>query len=121
MSRALRLDFSGVLYHVTSRGDNRKTIYCDEDDFEIFLSVLNYVCKQYNWVIHAYSLMTNHYHLLVETPDANLSKGMRQLNCVFTQKINKKHPRVGQLLPGRYKSILVDKDAYLLEQSIYCS
>ena len=101
MSRPLRLEFSGALYHVTSRGDNRKTIYFEEDDFEIFLSVLNDVCKQYNWVIHAYCLMTNHYHLLVETPDANLSKGMRQLNGVFTQKINKKHHRVGHLFQGR--------------------
>jgi REP element-mobilizing transposase RayT len=119
MSRPLRLAFSGALYHVTSRGDNRKTIYCDEDDFDLFLSVLNDVCEQYNWVIHAYCLMTNHYHLLVETPDANLSKGMRQLNGVFTQKINKKHHRVGHLFQGRYKSILVDKDAYLLELCRY--
>lgn len=70
-------------------------------------------------MIHAYCLMNNHYHLLLETPDANLSKGMRQLNGVFTQAMNKKHHRVGHLFQGRYKVILVDKDAYLLELSRY--
>ena len=119
MSRPLRLEFSGALYHITSRGDNRKAIYFEETDFELFLSVLNDVCEQYNWVIHSYCLMTNHYHLLIETPDANLSKGIRQLNGVFSQKINKKHRRVGHLFQGRYKSILIDKDAYLLELCRY--
>ena len=114
MSRPLRLEFSGALYHVTSRGNERKAVYLEENDFEIFLNLLNTVCSRYNWVIHAYCLMDNHYHLLVETPDANLSKGMRQLNGVFTQSINRKHGRVGHLFQGRYKAILVDKDAYLL-------
>ena len=119
MSRPLRLEFSGALYHITSRGNERKNIYQDEDDFKSFLQILNDVCQRYNWVIHAYCLMTNHYHLLVETPDANLSKGMRQLNGVFTQTINRRHRRVGHLFQGRYKSILVDKDSYLLELSRY--
>ena len=119
MSRPLRLEFSGALYHVTSRGNERKVIYLEDSDFEIFLNLLNTVCSRYNWVIHAYCLMSNHYHLLVETPDANLSKGMRQLNGVYTQSINRKYNRVGHLLQGRYKAILVDKDAYLLELCRY--
>ena len=119
MSRPLRLEFSGALYHVTSRGNERKAIYLEDSDFEIFLNLLNTVCSRYNWVIHAYCLMDNHYHLLVETLDANLSKGMRQLNGVFTQSINRKHGRVGHLFQGRYKAILVDKDAYLLELCRY--
>ncbi len=119
MARPLRLEFSGALYHVTARGNERKSIYLEETDFELYLNVLSDVCTRYNWVIHAYCLMTNHYHLLIETPDANLSKGMRQLNGVYTQSINRKYKRVGHLFQGRYKAILVDKDAYLLELSRY--
>jgi putative transposase len=119
MSRPLRLEFPGALYHVTSRGNEKKAIYRQEDDFTLFLKILSDVCEQFNWVIHAYCLMTNHYHLLVETPDANLSNGMRQLNGVFTQSINRKHLRVGHLFQGRYKAILIDKDAYLLELCRY--
>ncbi|MFM4670713.1 transposase [Aeromonas media] len=104
---------------MTARGNERKAIYLDEADFELFLDTLDAVCYQHNWVIHAYCLMNNHYNLLLETPDANLSKGMRQLNGVFTQAMNKKHHRVGHLFQGRYKVILVDKDAYLLELSRY--
>jgi putative transposase len=119
MARPLRLEFAGALYHITSRGNERKAIYVDDTDFELFLTLLGKVCEQYNWLVHAYCLMTNHYHLLVETPDANLSKGMRQLNGTFTQAINRKHGRVGHLFQGRYKAILVDKDAYFLELSRY--
>ncbi|WP_413694103.1 transposase [Psychromonas sp. KJ10-2] len=115
----MRLEFAGALYYITSRGNERKIIYFDEDDFLLFLDILGGVCKQYNWVIHAYCLMNNHYHLLVETPDANLSKGMRQLNGVFTQSINRKHRRIGHLFQGRYKAILVDRDVYLLELCRY--
>ncbi len=119
MARPLRLEFAGALYHITSRGNERKPIYLDESDFEGFLKILGDVCERYNWVIHSFCLMTNHYHLLVETPDANLSKGMRQLNGVYTQWFNRKHRRVGHLFQGRYKAILVDKDAYLLELNRY--
>lgn len=119
MARPLRLEFAGALYHITSRGNERKSIYFDATDFELFLTQLGKVCERYNWVVHAYCLMSNHYHLLVETPDANLSKGMRQLNGTFTQAINRKYQRVGHLFQGRYKAILVDKDAYLLELSRY--
>lgn len=119
MSRPLRLEYAGALYHVTARGNERKPIYLEDDDFQLYLDVLGDVCNQYHWVIHAYCLMTNHYHLIIETPDANLSKGMRQLNGVYTQKFNRKYRRVGHLYQGRYKAILVEKDNYLLELSRY--
>ena len=119
MSRPLRLEFAGALYHVTSRGNERKAIYLDEADFRNFLELVGQVCERHNWVVHAYCLMTNHYHLLVETPDANLSLGMRQLNGVYTQLFNRSHKRVGHLIQGRYKAILVQKDSHLLEVSRY--
>ena len=91
MSRPLRLEFAGALYHITSRGNGRNLIYLQDDDFELFLQVSTDVCERYNWVVHAYCLMSNHYHLLVETPDANLSQGMHQLNGVFTQSMDRNH------------------------------
>ncbi len=119
MSRPLRLEFAGALYHVTSRGDRREDIYESDSDRQLFLKVLCEVCERYNWVCHAYCLMSNHYHLLIETPDANLSKGMRQLNGVYTQAFNRANDRVGHVFQGRYKSILVEKQSYLLELSRY--
>lgn len=119
MSRPLRLEYAGALYHVTARGNERKAIYWEEADFEMYLGVLAEVCKRFNWVIHSYCLMTNHYHLLVETLEGNLSQGMRQLNGVYTQRFNRKYQRVGHLYQGRYKAILVDKESYLLELARY--
>ncbi len=119
MARPLRLEFPGALYHITSRGDRREDIYDDDDDRLLFYGVLNEVYERYNWRIHAYCLMSNHYHLLVETPDANLSMGMRHLNGVYTQRFNAKQHRVGHVFQGRYKAILVQKDSYLLELSRY--
>lgn len=119
MARPLRLEFAGALYHVTSRGNRQEDIYELDADRENFLGVLADVCEVYNWVCHAYCLMDNHYHLLVETPDANLSKGMRQLNGRYTQKFNREHRRVGHVFQGRYKAILIDKNSYLLELSRY--
>jgi REP element-mobilizing transposase RayT len=119
MARPLRIEFPGALYHVTSRGDRREPIYEDDADREQFLATLAEVIERYNWLCHAYCLMTNHYHLLVETVDGNLSKGMRQLNGVFTQSSNRRHGRQGHLFQGRFKGILVDKDSYLLELSRY--
>jgi putative transposase len=119
MSRPIRIEFSGALYHVTSRGDRRESIYEDDQDRARFLEILAHVIEDYNWVCHAYCLMTNHYHLVIETPDANLSKGMRQLNGVFTQASNRRHGRTGHLFQGRYKAILVDADSYLLELTRY--
>lgn len=119
MARPIRIEFSGALYHVTSRGDRREAIYEDDADRAAFLQVLGDVVADFNWVVHAYCLMGNHYHLLIETPDANLSRGMRQLNGVYTQYSNRRHGRVGHLFQGRYKAILVDADSYLLELSRY--
>jgi len=119
MARPLRIEFAGALYHVTSRGDKKAAIYLDDDDREIFLNTLNEVRTRFNWVIHAYCLMDNHYHLLIETPDSNLSLGMRQLNGVYTQRFNRKHERVGHVYQGRFKAIIVEKDAYLLELARY--
>ncbi|MCB1909275.1 MAG: transposase [Rhodocyclaceae bacterium] len=119
MSRPLRLEFCGAVYHVTSRGDRREAIFEDDGDRESFLEILGRVITDFNWLCHAYCLMGNHYHLLIETPDGNLSKGMRQLNGVYTQASNRRHERSGHLFQGRYKAILVDADAYLLELSRY--
>lgn len=119
MTRPLRLEFAGALYHVTSRGDRHEDIYEVDKNRERFLSILGEVCDTYHWVTHSYCLMTNHYHLLIETPDANLSKGMRQLNGVYTQYFNRFHSRVGHVFQGRYKAILVDRNNYLLELTRY--
>lgn len=115
----LRIEFVGGLWRVTARVDGREDIYLSDADRRLFLAVLSGVVGRFNWTIHAYCLMSNHYHLLVETPDANLSKGMRQLNGVYTQAFNKSHHRVGHVFQGRYKAIVVEKDAYLLELARY--
>jgi REP element-mobilizing transposase RayT len=119
MARPLRLEFEGALYHVTSRGDRRENIYEDDGDRSSFLDILGEVCGRFNWICHAYCLMSNHYHLLIETPDANLSKGMRQLNGVYTQSFNRTHNRVGHVFQGRYKAIIADADSYLMELARY--
>jgi len=84
-----------------------------------FLETLEAVIRDFNWICHAYCLMTNHYHMVIETPDGNLSKGMRQLNGVYTRASNRRHGRSGHLFQGRYKAILVDGDSYLLELTRY--
>ncbi|TAN41957.1 MAG: addiction module toxin RelE [Nitrospirae bacterium] len=119
MARPLRIEIPGAVYHVTSRGNARETIFPDENDCSDFLDTLCSIVKRYSWILHAYCLMGNHYHLLVETTEGNLSKGMRQLNGVYTQRFNRRHQRVGHILQGRYKAILVDKDSYLLELCRY--
>ena len=119
MARPLRLEFPGALYHVTSRGNRRESIYQDDNDRQEFLALLGTVRERNNWCIHAYCLMTNHYHLVIETPEANLSEGMRQLNGVYTQRHNHRHNRVGHVFQGRYKAILVQKQSYLLELARY--
>lgn len=119
MSRPIRLEFGGALYHVTARGDRREAIFEDDADRTQFLELLGEVVERFNWCCYAYCLMSNHYHLLVATPDANLSKGMRQLNGVFTQWSNRRHQRSGHLFQGRFKAVLVDADSYLLELTRY--
>jgi putative transposase len=115
MARALRIEYPGALHHVTSRGNGRQKTFLNEADFMQFLLILKDVSERFNWVVYSYCLMSNHYHLLIETPEANLAKGMRQLNGVYTQKFNYFHKRVGHLFQGRYKSILVEKENYLGE------
>lgn len=119
MARPLRLEYSGAVYHITSRGNARADIFCDDADREIFLRVLAAVVERQAWRVYAYCLMGNHYHLLLETPEPNLSRGMRQLNGIYTQRINRRHGRVGHLLQGRFKSIIVERERYLLELSRY--
>lgn len=119
MARPLRLELAGGLYHVTSRGDRCEAIYTDDEDREKWLEILGNVCSRFNWRCHVYCLMDNHYHIVIETAEANLSKGMRQLNGVYTQYFNRQHNRVGHVYQGRYKGILVERDSYLLELSRY--
>jgi REP element-mobilizing transposase RayT len=119
MSRPLRPQYPGAIYHLTSRGNARQKIFLDNTDRELFLSTLSHVISRYGWLCHAYCLMENHYHLLIETPKANLSLGMRQLNGVYTQAFNRRRRRVGHLFQGRYKAILVQKEAHLLELCRY--
>jgi putative transposase len=119
MARPLRIEFPGGVYHVTSRGNARQAIFMDNEDRGGFLDVLSMVVERFKWLCHAYCLMENHYHLLIETPNANLSKGMRELNGVYTQGFNRRYRRVGHLFQGRYKAILVEKDNHLLSLCRY--
>ncbi len=119
MARPLRIEYPGAVYHVTSRGNEKKPVFKDDQDRENFLNTIQHVNKRYNWICHAYCLMTNHYHLMIETPDGNLSIGMRQINSVYTQLFNKRHGRTGHLFQGRYKAILIQKDSHLLEVCRY--
>ncbi|MEK6581810.1 MAG: transposase [Nitrospirota bacterium] len=119
MARPLRIEYDGAVYHVTSRGNERKNIFKDDEDRSLFLDTIKKVNEKHNWLCHAYCLMNNHYHLVIETPDGNLSKGMRQLNGVYTQAFNKRHDRVGHIFQGRYKAILVSKESHLLETCRY--
>ncbi len=119
MSRPLRLEFHGACYHITARGDRQEPIFESDGDRIVFLDLLGKEVLQQGWVLYAFCLMDNHYHLLLETLEPNLVQGMRRLNGVYTQAFNRRHNRVGHVLQGRYKSILVDKDSYLQELCRY--
>jgi REP element-mobilizing transposase RayT len=119
MARPIRIEFPGAIYHVTSRGNAKQTVFLTDLDRLAFLEIFSDVISKYNWLCHGYCLMDNHYHLLVETIDPTLSPGMRQLNGVYSQKFNRYHDRVGHVFQGRYKSILVEKNEYLLELCRY--
>ena len=119
MSRPLRLQFPGALYHVTSRGDRQGAIFLDHTDRQVWLSILEDVCDRHNFVVHGYCQMTNHYHIVVETVEANLTRGMQQLNGLYSQYFNRRHDIVGHVFQGRYKAILVQREAYLLELTRY--
>ena len=107
------------MYHVTSRGDRRGPIYRDHIDRQFWLEELGKVCSRFNFVVHAFCEMTNHYHLVVETVDGNLARGIRQLNGAYSQQFNRRHELVRHLFQGRYKAILVQKESYLLELARY--
>ena len=115
MTRPLRIEFPGAFYHLTGRGNARQDIYLTDDDRAEFLDLLASACDRYHWLCHAYCLMSNHYHLLVETDQPTLSKGMKHINGIYTQRFNRHHKRDGHLFQGRYKGILVESEAYLLE------
>ncbi len=119
MARPLRIELAGGLYHVTSRGDRRENIYVTDQDRLLWLQLFSDTCERFNWVCHAWCLMDNHYHIVIETMEANLARGMRHLNGVFTQTTNHLHQRVGHLFQGRYKAILVEKNSHLLELARY--
>lgn len=117
--RQLRIEYVGALYHVTSRGNAQKAIYLNDEDRKEFLKLLNLTCNRFNWYCHAYCLMDNHFHFLIETNTPTLSKGMKYLNGTYTQFFNRTHQRVGHVYQGRFKGILVEKESYLLELSRY--
>ncbi len=119
MARPIRIEYEGALYHVTARGNEKRKIYFTPTDNEKFLQYLTEAKKKYGILIHCYVLMTNHYHLIIETPEANLSKAMHYINGSYTSYINIKRKRSGHLFQGRYKAILVAKDSYLVELSRY--
>lgn len=119
MARSLRIEFPGAVYHVTSRGDRREPIFEDDEDRQSFLKVVAQATERFDAVILAYCLMDNHYHLVIHTRRGNLSRLMQQLNGVYTQMYNRRHSKVGHLFQGRFKGILVDENAYLLEVCRY--
>jgi putative transposase len=115
MSRPLRIEYPGAWYHVINRGRRSEKIFSEQKDYHRFIDLLKESCELWNVRIAAYCLMPNHYHLLIQTPDGNLSRCMRHINAVFTQRYNRAHGCDGQLFRGRFKSILIDCDAYLLQ------
>jgi len=119
MSRPLRLEFAGALYHVTARGDRREAIFEDDQDRHELLDVFGQALERFDGGCLAYCLMPNHYHFVLETRRANLSRLMRQVNGLYTQRCNRRHRTVGHLFQGRFKAILVDRDAYLMEVCRY--
>jgi len=119
MARPIRIEYGGAFYHVTARGNERKRIFFSISDYKKFKEYLREAQDKYGYMLHCYILMPNHYHLVLETPDGNLSKVMHYINGSFTNYVNRRKARSGHLFQGRYKAILVDKDNYLLELSRY--
>ncbi len=119
MSRPLRIEYPGAFYHATSRGNEQKDVFKSRRDREQFLTYLKSSTERYGAVIHAYCLMSNHYHLLLETPEGNLSQIMRHINGAYTTYFNVKRKRAGHLFQGRFKAILVEADEYAAELSRY--
>jgi len=119
VARQLRIEFEGAFYHVTSRGNQRERIFWDDRDREELNKIIRRTKERYKYLVHAYVLMDNHYHLLIETPHANIKQVMQNINTSYTVFVNRRHNRAGHLLQGRYKAFIVDKENYLLELSRY--
>lgn len=119
MTRALRIEYPGAYYHVTCRGNERRPIFKDDSDRLAFLDRLERSLEQYRVILHVYTLMDNHFHLVIETPRGNLSEFMRHFNVVYTGYFNRRHRRSGHLYQGRFKAILIEAESYLLELSRY--
>lgn len=108
MPRKLRLQYPGAIYHIMNRGDRRQSIFEDDEDRQGFLKALGQACEKTGWQVHAYCLMSNHFHLVVETPQANLVAGMKWLLGTYTIRFNRRHKEFGHVFSGRYKSLIVD-------------
>ena len=119
MARQLRIEYEGAFYHVTSRGNQKERIFWDDKDRDEFKRILKRTKERYGYLLHAYVLMDNHYHLLIETPYANLKQVMQNINTSYTVYTNRRHNRAGHLFQGRYKAFIVDKASYLLEVGRY--
>ncbi len=115
MSRPLRIEYPGAHYHVMTRGRGRQRIYRSPRDYQRFINLLSETCAMWGVRVHAYSLMPNHYHMVMETPGGNISRAMRHLDGVYTQRYNREHKTDGTLFRGRYKALLIEKDGYLLQ------
>ena len=121
MSRPLRIEYPDAWYHVMNRGRRREMIFADKNDYEMFVELLKDASDMWDVNIAAYCLMPNHYHLLLQTPAGNIARTMRHINGIYTQRYNRKCGYDGQLFKGRYKSILVHGDSYLLQLVRYIS
>ncbi|MBM3579941.1 MAG: hypothetical protein FJX34_04130 [Alphaproteobacteria bacterium] len=119
MPRAPRIEYPNAYYHVMNRGIAKNPIFYNDKSYEIFLEILGEACKKFDVVVHAYCLMNNHYHLLLCTHQANLSKFMQRISGFYTRRFNAFMERDGSIFRGRFKSILVDKDTYLLNLNRY--
>jgi REP-associated tyrosine transposase len=119
MSRQWRIEFPGAMYHIMARGNEGNMIYCDNEDRKCFIRLLSMLVQRFQTEIHAWVLMPNHYHLLLKTPKPNLSKSMQWFGSVYTRRYNLRHSRKGHLFQGRFKSLLVENDEYLLRLSYY--
>src|SRR3990167_7126442 len=119
MARPLRVIYEDGFYHIIARGNTRQKIFLDDKDREQFLRWLKDTIETHNLICHAYCLMHNHYHLLIETPEANLSVAMRDLNGNYSQWFNARHKRMGHLFQGRFKAFVIEKETYLLEVARY--
>ncbi|HEV8657450.1 MAG TPA: transposase [Thermoanaerobaculia bacterium] len=119
MSRPLRLEYPGALFHVTHRGNEKRRIFFDDRDRRHFLELLGDTVRRFGWIVTAYALMPNHYHAVIELTDTTLSRGMQWLNGAYARWVNRRHDRVGHLFQGRFKSFLIEKESYFLEVQRY--